>query len=167
VELVEPSQDHEHKWLERLGLQEPAPGPDSWVPIARAFAVDDAPTNSSNIAADLVSRLGAAGVEACQRPYQLDTTRISDPFLLRGRIKPTDGVMIAGDVSPITIGGGLVTRVAVAVHDRDRAKGAQIAAEFERELERQRSAIQHQPHASLVSDVELARMAMEAGPPPE
>jgi hypothetical protein len=166
VELVEPSQDHEHKWLERLGLQEPAPGPDSWVSVARAFAVDDARTNSSSVAADLVSRLGAAGVEACQRPYQLDTTRISDPFLLRGGIKPTDGVVVAGDVDPIIIGGGLVTRVAVAVHDRDRAKGAQIAAEFERELERQRNAIQHQPQASVVSDAELARMAMEAGPPP-
>jgi hypothetical protein len=167
MELVEPTQDHEHKWLERLGLRESAPVADSWVPIARAFAVDDTETNSSSVAAQLVSRLGAAGVKARQRPYQLDTTQINDPFLLRGRISPTDSVIVAGNLDPITIGGGLVTRVAVAVHGRDRAKGAQIAVEFERELERQRHASQAQPQASVVSDQELTRMAMEAGPPPE
>lgn len=135
VEVVDPSDGskHRHKWLEWLGLQEPPPEADTWVPVARAFV-------SSTDASRLVDRLGAAGIDGRQRTYSFDNTR---PSLI--------GAAWSGEVE---------ARVAVLVHDRDRPRAIEIA----RELEGGQNEGAGRPG---VSDEELARDALEAGPPPE
>jgi hypothetical protein len=59
-----------------------------------------------------------------------------------------------------------VRRVAVLVHNRDRARATEIAAEFERELERQRLAVERELDSTGDSE-ESAWEAPEAGSPPE
>lgn len=144
MELVEPSGSPKHRWLEWLGLQEPPPEPDTWVPVARGFGIDEFKTDSSTMASRLVKLLSGAGIQANQRSYEFDTTRV---------VGPVSGAS-----------GGMVKRVAVLVHSRDRERAAEIAAEFKHDLERQR--LEHEL-ASTGEDVELTRQALEAGPPPE
>jgi hypothetical protein len=141
MELVEPTSEPRHSWLDWLGLQEPPPEPDTWVPVARAFEVDELETSSSSVAARLVEALRAAGIQASQRSYAFDTSVVP-------------GALAGAPFS--TVGGGMETRVAVLVHNRDRAQAAKIAAEFQR--------VANEP---LISDEELTRRALEAGPPPE
>jgi hypothetical protein len=122
VKIVEPAGNPKHTWLRWLGLQEPPLEPDSWVPVARGFGTDDFRTDSSEMASRLVGLLSGAGIQAHQRSYEFDATRVA-------------GAALVGASA-----GGMVKRVAVLVHDRDRARATEIAAEFEHELERQRLA---------------------------
>jgi hypothetical protein len=145
VEILEASGDPKHRWLEWFGLQEPPAEPDSWVPVARGFGIDEFKTGSSKLAVRLVDVLSGAGIQAHQRSYEFDATR---------------GVRVFSGAS------GVVKRVAVLVHSRDRARAVEIAAEFERELERQRLEGEREL-VSASDDEELARQALEAGPPPE
>jgi len=57
-----------HRWLAWVGLQEPPPDPDAWVPVATG-RVDDPDTGASNYASAVVRVLADAGIEAHQRPY--------------------------------------------------------------------------------------------------
>lgn len=102
--------------------------------------IDHFKAKSSDEASRLVDRLGHAGIEACQCPYEFDTTSA---------------------VSAISVAhGGKVERVAVLVHHEDRVRATDVAAALERDLERE-------GRESRVDDVELTRQAMEAGPPPD
>jgi hypothetical protein len=143
MEIVEPS-DREHKWLEWLGLEEPPPEADSWVPIARDFRIDDVKAGSSSEAARLVDELSRAGIQARQRSYELDAAVETEESL----------TLFAGGAS---VSSGSFTHVAVGVHNRDRARATEVVRQFEHEseLELRRA------------DAELAREALEAGPPPE
>jgi hypothetical protein len=82
------------------------------VPVARGFDIDEFKTDSSQIASRLVDALSGAGIRAHQRSYGFDTTR--------------PGAALVGASA-----GGMVKRVAVLVHNRDRARATEIAAEFE------------------------------------
>jgi hypothetical protein len=146
VEIVEPSGNAKHRWLKWLGLQEPPPEPDTWVPIARGFDIDEFKTDSSEIASRLVDLLSGADIRAHQRSYEFDTTRVP-------------GAALVGASA-----GGMVKRVAVLVHNRDRARATEIAAEFEHKLERER---REREVASTGDDEELTREALGGGPPPE
>lgn len=95
---------------------------------------------SSTDASRLVERLGAAGIDGRQRSYSFDNTR---PSLI--------GAGWSGEVE---------ARVAVLVHDRDCPRALEIA----RELEGEQHGRAGRPG---ISDEELAREALEAGPPPE
>ena len=143
MEIVEPSDTRKHKWLEWLGLEEPPPEPDSWVPIARGFHIDDFKTGSSSAAARLVDRLSGVGIQARQRSYELDAA-----------VETAESVAVIGDIDSF---GGNFKRVAVGVHNRDRARATEIALKFEHESELNLTA----------SDEELTREALEAGPPSE
>jgi hypothetical protein len=145
VEIVEPSSTAQHRWLEWLGLQEPPPEPDTWVPVARGFGIDDFKTDSSQIASRLVDVLSGAGIRAHQRSYGFDTTRAGAALVGAG-------------------GGGMVKRVAVLVHNRDRARATEIAAEFERKLEHERL---EREIALTGDDEEFTPSALEGGPPPK
>ena len=116
---------------------------ESWVPIVRGLDLDSHETETyssrSKVAQRLVDQLSASGIPACQRIYEFDTTRV---------------------LGTLGASGGLVERVAVVVHNRDRARASEIAVELDRELEREE-------HVPLVSDEDLARQAMAAGPPAE
>lgn len=144
MEIVGRSEDpqHRHAWLERLGLEASTPGPDSWVPVARACEVDEVATRSSSAASQLVAALDRAGIEAKPHPYQFDKKR-------RGILFPEDH---------------MVARVAVLVQHRDLERAVQVATDFERDLTAEQQRGEHQP---LVSEEELTREALEAGPPPE
>jgi hypothetical protein len=146
VEIVEPADNTKHRWLGWLGLQEPPPEPDSWVMVARGFGIDELKKDSSAIASRLVDLLSGAGIQAHQRSYEFDTTRVT------------------GGLSGAT--GGMVKRVAVLVHNRDRLQASEVAAEFEHELERERLE-QGRELASATFNDELARDALEARPLPE
>jgi hypothetical protein len=146
VEIVEPSGNAQHRWLEWLGLQEPPPEPDTWVPVARGFDIDEFKTDSSEIASRLVDVLSGAGIRAHQRSYRFDTTRVP-------------GAALVGASA-----GGMVKRGAVLVHNRDRARAAEIVGEFERKLERQRL---EREIALTGDDEEFTREALEGGPPPK
>jgi hypothetical protein len=122
VEIVEPTGNPKHTWLRWLGLQEPPLEPDSWVPVARGFDPDDLKTDSSEMASRLVGLLSGAGIQAHQRSYEFDATRFA-------------GAALVGASA-----GGMEKRVAVLVHNRDRARATEITAEFEHELVRQRLA---------------------------
>jgi hypothetical protein len=144
MEIVEPSDGTEHKWLEWLGLEEPPPEPDSWVPVARGFHIDDVKTGSSSAAARLVDQLSGAGIQARQRSYELDAA-----------IETAESLTLFGGGG--SLGGGSFRRVAVGVHNRDRARATEIATQFEHQSELD----------STRSDEELTREALDAGPPPE
>jgi hypothetical protein len=150
MEIVESTDSTEHKWLEWLGLEEAPPEPDSWVPIARDFDVDDVKTGSSSEAARLVDQLSAAGIEARQRSYELDAAvETSESMGVFG-----GGGSLAGSGAP---GVERFTRVAVGVHNRDRSRATEITKQFEHESELELKR----------ADEELTREALEAGPPPE
>lgn len=144
MEIVEPTDKREHKWLEWLGLEEPPPEPDSWVPIARGFYIDDVKAGSSSEAARLVDRLSGAGIQARHRSYELDAAdETAESITLFGR--------------PGTVADGSFTHAAVGVHDRDRTRATEIARQFE-----------HESELDLAkSDEELTREALEAGPSSE
>jgi hypothetical protein len=150
MEIVEFADTTEHKWLEWLGLEEAPPEPDSWVPIARDFGIDDVKTGSSSEAARLVNQLSDAGIQARQRSYELDAAvETSESLGLFG-----GGTSLDRGASPVS---ERFTRVAVGVHNRDRERATEITKQFE--------------HASELelkkADQELTREALEAGPPPE
>lgn len=144
MELVDRSGNpaHRHVWLERLGLEESGPEPATWVPIARAFEMDEVATRSSRVASRLVVLLSRADIPAQQHPYEFDE-------LQRGRRGFSHE---------------RVTRVAVLVQHRHFAQAVEIAAEFQHGLGLEE---QLRERESLVSDEELAREALDAGPPPE
>ena len=146
MEIVEPTDGadrHGNVWLRKLGLESDSPGPDDWVPVARAFDVDGAGQTSSADASAFVERLERAGIEADSRPYEFVAL---DPGHFHAL-----GVMS---------GSHAVIRVAVLVRSRDTASARQIAQAFKREAEAA-------PPAGPVSDDELTRQALDAGPPPD
>jgi hypothetical protein len=122
VEIVQPTGDPKHTWLRWLGLQEPPLEPDSWVPVARGFDPDGLKTDSSEMASRLVGLLSGAGIQAHQRSYEFDATRFA-------------GAALVGASAS-----GMEKRVAVLVHNRDRARATEITAEFKQDLECQRLA---------------------------
>jgi hypothetical protein len=147
VEIVEPVGNPKHTWLRWLGLQEPPLEPDSWVPVARGFGIHEFKTDSSEEASRLVGMLSGAGIQARQRSYEFDASSAT-------------AALVGAS------GGGMVRRVAVLVHNRDRARATEITAEFEHELERQRLAVERELTSTGDSE-EPAREAPEAGPPSE
>jgi hypothetical protein len=95
---------------------------------------------SSKDASRLVERLAAAGIDGRLRSYSFDNTQPS-----------AIGAGWSGEVEE---------RMAVLVHDRDRRRATEIARELERE--------QHDlAQRTVVSDEELTREALDAGPAPE
>ena len=139
MEIVEPTEQHEHKWLEWLGLEEPPPNADTWEPVARAFHVDYPETNTSRGAAALIAVLKQAGIDAQQRSYEWD--------------EAVPGAVWSVDREE--------THVAVGVHERDRERATEIARKFMSEHD------SHEEAELAVSDAELTKDALEAGPPPE
>jgi hypothetical protein len=131
----------QHKWLRWVGLEEPPPEADSWVPIVRGLAVSDHETHTSSLGARLVELLSEAGIRAQQRSYEFNDVSVGTEHVTG----------LAG------FGGRVVTRVAVLVHSRDRERAIQVAVKLEHEVERH----EH------VSDEELTRLALGAGPPPD
>jgi len=144
MEIVEPSDGREHKWLEWLGLEEPPPDADSWVPVARDFQIDDVNAGSSSEAARLVDQLSRAGIQAQQRSYELDAAVETEESLN----------LFAGGAA---VSSESFTHVAVGVHNRDRARATEIVRQFEHESELELKK----------ADAELTRQALEAGPQPE
>jgi hypothetical protein len=144
VEVVESSESpkHRHTWLEWLGLEEPPPEPDSWIPVARGFGVEDSMTQSSILASRLVDLLTGAGIDAHQRSYKFMT----------------------GSWSLTSVAGGSVTRVAVLVHNRDRERATEIATELKQKLDRQGQELEHRLDSA---EQDLAREPLDADPPPE
>lgn len=140
MEFVDPSDAHrhQHRWLEWLGLEEPPPESDTWVPVVRGCHVDK--TGSSRTASRLVDQLSTAGIEARQRSYEFDTSSYAAVGMFNG---------------------GVVTRIAVLVHNRDRARASEIAAKLVEELK------QESKRGPEVSEAELTQLALDAGPPPE
>lgn len=122
MEIVEPADDPKpHKWLKWVGLAEPPATADSWVPVVRGLGLSDLQTHTSAAGARLVELLGAAGIEAQQRSYEFE-----QPYV-RG----------VGSISGLTgVGGQMVPRVAVLVHNRDRSRAIEVARELNRTLER-------------------------------
>lgn len=107
----------QHVWLKWMGIQEPPLEADSWVPVARGLTdlrVDASDQEVSPVGAELVKRLGDAGIEARQRTYEFDESYVS---------------LMGGG------GGAMETHVAVLVHERDHARALPVAAEFNQELE--------------------------------
>jgi hypothetical protein len=144
MEIVEASDSREHKWLEWLGLEEPPPEADSWVPVARDFQIDDVNARSSSEAARLVGQLSRAGIQARQRSYELDAAVETAESL----------TLFAGGAS---VSSGSFTHVAVGVHNRDRARATEIVRQFEHDSELELRKL----------DAELTHEALEAGPSPE
>ena len=146
MEVVDPSEiaKHHHVWLQWLGLEEAPPDADSWVAVARGFLPDGLNPNGSRLAAQLVDALGKAGIEARQRLYQFYN---ADP--------PT-GTGVLG------LSAEMETCVAVVVHDRDLLKANTVANGIRDELQREAQ----EPLDGELSDAELTRDALEAGPPP-
>jgi hypothetical protein len=137
MEIVETETNpKQHIWLKWMGIQEPPLEADSWVPVVRGLAdldLDPAHPGLSPVGAELLKRLGEAGIEGRQRSYQFDESFVS---LYGGA------------------GGHVETHVAVLVHERDHPRALPIAVAFNKELE-------------TVTDAELTKEALEAGPPPE
>jgi hypothetical protein len=65
VEIVGPSDgvDHGHAWLKWLGLQEPPPGADSWVPVARGSHLDEVAEGVDQIATRAKALVPLDGLE--------------------------------------------------------------------------------------------------------
>jgi hypothetical protein len=142
VEIVDPSEltQHHHVWLQWLGLQEPPPEADSWVAVVRGLTIDQ-PGSSSKVGARLVDALDTAGIFSAQRLYEFYD-------------------VVPGGYIPQT---GMVSYVAVVVHDRDLTRARQIAVDLQAKLTTEPSELHN---ASGLSDAELTRLAEEAGPPP-
>lgn len=150
MEIVESEDAGHHRWLRWVGLKEPPPDPDSWVPVARGFRPDAAQGPSppeaalaadwaSSDAVGLVDALSHAGIEARQRPYSFSG--------------------ISTGHGGFTMDSGAEVRIGVLVHNRDRSRAAPIVAEFKRALDE----TEERSYATL-TDEELARQAMA---PPE
>jgi hypothetical protein len=143
VEIVDPDDEakHRHAWLEWIGLQDPPPTADTWVPVVKGLPLDDPKARSSTLGARLVRELSSAGIEAQQRLYEFYD------------VKP--GVIMPGT--------GMVKCVAVGVHERDLPRAVEVA-------ETVREKLKDAPSETLdplaASDDELARQALEAGPAP-
>jgi hypothetical protein len=144
VEILTPEEQakHHHAWLEWIGLEEPPPEPDSWVPVVRGLTLDHPRTGSSTLGSRLVDELAAAKIEAHQRLYEFYN-------VTPGSLLPRSGE---------------VSAVAVVVHNRDLAAAGPVAAALADVLE-------HEPPPAVepesgLSDDELTRIALEAGPPP-
>jgi hypothetical protein len=146
MEIVSPAElaKHHHVWLEWLGLEAPPPDADSWVAAARGFLLDGLGADSSRLAGQLVDALEKAGIEARQRLYQFYNA------------DPGTGIGILGQSAEME------TCVAVVVHDRDLAKANTVAEGMKDELQREAQ----EPVQGDLSDAELTRDALEAGPPP-
>jgi hypothetical protein len=144
MEIVDPAEQakHRHTWLQWLGLQEPPPEPESWVAVARGFTLDSPGSDSSRLAAQLVAAIGQAGIEAHQRSYEF-----------------YDAVLGVAAYIPRS---GTVTSVAVMVHERDLSQAVKIACSMKNELSREAD----EPESGALSDAELTRQALDAGPPP-
>lgn len=144
MEIVDPSEQArpEHTWLRWLGLREPPPEADSWVAVARGFELDHPTASSSRLAAELVAGLGAAGIDARQRLYQF-----------------YDAVLGTSTYIPVT---GMVTSVAVMVHERDLQRAVDVANGVKEQLSREAQ----EPLSGSLSDEELTRQSLAAGPPP-
>jgi hypothetical protein len=146
VEIVDPAEltKHHHTWLEWLGLEAPPPDAADWVAVARGFLPDDPGAQTSRLAAQLVEALERAGIHARQRTYQFyNASSGSQITVLVPRTK-------------------LETCVAVVVHDRDLVRGVAVATGLRDQLQTE----SREPLAGEISDAELTRQALEAGPPP-
>lgn len=126
---------HEHKWLEWLGLEEPPPDVDSWVPVARAFGIDERETGSSSEAARLIEVLKRAGIEGQQRSYYVDLT---------------------ADWRLMSLTSGNANRVAVFVHERDLDRARGIATTW---LQKVQDGVKRRDAAQLE---EIAQQALRA-----
>jgi hypothetical protein len=122
MEICEPEDIPQHRWLKWVGLQEPPLTPDSWVPVARSFKIDEPSTGSSKAAARLIELLAGANIEAQQRSYRFATTRGIRIFSLRS---------------------GVETHIAVGVHNRDLARATEIASRFQQQLAIESNERQH------------------------
>jgi hypothetical protein len=144
MEICNPADDPKpHKWLQWLGLQQPPAEPDSWVPVVRGLHITDQETGTSALATVFIEFLEHSGVEALQRSYEFDNTHIAP----RNAFPPIVQEM--------------VTRVAVLVHMRDRARAIQVAERTNEALREVRLL------SSPVSPDELARQALAVGRPTE
>lgn len=106
--------------------------------------MSDGEAHTSATGTRLVGLLSDAGIEAQQRSYEFDA--------------PSSGGQTVGFAG--NLGGQMVARVAVLVHNRDRERAVQIAREMNQQLERAR-------RSPPIADDELMREALEAGPPPD
>jgi hypothetical protein len=68
VASEESPESRKHKWLAWVGLQEPPPDPDAWVPVASG-PVDNPTAGTSRIAARIAETLQRAGIDTQQRRY--------------------------------------------------------------------------------------------------
>ena len=154
VEIVDASDlPKQHKWLRWAGLEDPPPEADSWVPIVRGLACSDRETHTSTMGARLVDRLSDAGIEAQQRSYEFD-------------VPSSPGQTISGLVGfGGSMGGRMALRVAVLVHNRDRERAVQIAIQLSHQFQQEET--DRAQKAPPISDEELTREALEAGPPPD
>lgn len=118
MEIVETETDpKQHAWLKWMGIQEPPLEADSWVPVVRDLIdVDSDPSHPglSPVGAQLVKRLGEAGIEARQRSYEFDESYT---------------------LSYKRTGASMETHAAVLVHERDHARALPVAVAFEKALD--------------------------------
>jgi hypothetical protein len=83
-----------HRWLAWVGLQEPPPDPEAWVPVATG-PVDDSGTGASSYASTISQALTDAGIEARQRPYVVPDNRGLAAALLVVNQSAADRVRVA------------------------------------------------------------------------
>jgi hypothetical protein len=146
MEIVDPSElaKHHHVWLEWLGLEEPPPDAEAWVTVARGFLPDSVSLKTSRLASQLVDALAQAKIDARQRLYQFYN---ADTGVAVG---------VFGSQSVME------TCVAVVVHDRDLLRAVKVADGIRDELQKE----SQEPLSGELSDAELTRQALQAGPPP-
>jgi hypothetical protein len=146
MEIVDPSEltKHRHVWLEWLGLEGPPPDADSWVAVARGLLPDSPGAKASRLAAQMVDALTQAGIEARQRLYQFYNADTG------------------GGASVFGLASQMEACVAVVVHDRDLLRANVVANGMKDDLQREAQ----EPLDGEISDAELARDALDAGPPP-
>jgi hypothetical protein len=90
----QPAEKPKHRWLARLGLQEPPPDPEAWVAVATG-RVDDPDTGASNYAKTIGQALTDAGIEAEQRPYVVPNHRGLAAAVLLFNQSAADRVQVA------------------------------------------------------------------------
>jgi hypothetical protein len=146
VEIVDPAEveKHHHAWLEWVGLEAPPPDAEAWVAVARGFLPDGSGAQTSRLAGQLVEALGRAKIDARQRTYQFYNA---------------DAGSGVGLLGPATV---METCVAVVVHDRDLHRGVAVAESIRDQLQTEA----REPLSGELSDAELTRQALAAGPPP-
>jgi hypothetical protein len=106
----QPAEKPKHRWLARLGLQEPPADPEAWVPVATG-RVDDPGTGASNYAKTIAQALTDAGIEAQQQPYVVPNNR-----------------GLAAAVLLVNRSAAERVQVAVLVHTRDLALARSVVA---------------------------------------